>query len=303
MEDNHKLQRILVVDDDKTNLALLNSILSPDYSIIVARDGHEALARVTESLPDLILLDVLMPGMNGFDVIKCLKNDPATRRIPVIFITGLDSEADEEKGLKLGAVDYIAKPFKEAIVRTRIRNHMQILHQMNVIERLGLLDPLTDIANRRSFDEHLPREWRSAMREKQPLSLLMMDVDNFKIYNDTHGHPQGDVLLKHIARHIQTAAARRPRDIAARIGGEEFIVLCPDTDHAGALEVAEQLRSAVEQQRVLAFNRGLTAATISIGVATIVPTETDDIDAFVKLADERLYAAKAAGRNKVFGKS
>ncbi|MDR1854317.1 MAG: diguanylate cyclase [Azoarcus sp.] len=300
-KNEEKRQTLLVVDDEKSNLSLLNRILSPQYTILVARSGEEALARVRETIPDLILLDIVMPGMNGFEVIARLKDDPATRRVPVIFITGLDSAEDEERGLELGAVDYIGKPFKEAIVRARVKNHMQILHQMHVIERLGLLDPLTDIANRRSFDEHLPREWKSAAREHRPLSLLMMDVDNFKLYNDTHGHPQGDVLLKTIARLINSAAARRPRDICARIGGEEFAVLCPDTDHNGALDVAERIRHTVETTKVLSFDSKLTSATISIGVATVIPKDTDNMSEFVKLADERLYAAKSDGRNRVVG--
>jgi PleD family two-component response regulator len=132
--------------------------------------------------------------MDGFEVLRRLKDNPATQHIPVIFITGLDSDADEEKGLNLGALDYITKPFKEAIIRARVRTHMRLIHHMRLIERLGLLDPLTGLANRRSFDEHMAREWASAVREQHPISLLMMDVDKFKTYNDTYRRPQGDTL-------------------------------------------------------------------------------------------------------------
>ncbi|MDR2689087.1 MAG: diguanylate cyclase [Azoarcus sp.] len=297
--DSTAKQTILVVDDEKTNLALLHHILASDYNVIAAKSGQEALDRVATTLPDLILLDIVMPGMDGFDIIRKLKDNPDTRNIPVIFITALDSEADEEKGLELGALDYITKPFKEAIVRTRVRNHMQIVHQMRLIERLGLLDPLTAIANRRSFDEHMTREWGSALREHTPISLLMMDVDKFKTYNDTHGHPQGDVLLKALAKLI-AAAARRPRDIAARIGGEEFVILCPETDHVGALDIAEQLRAAVAAM-TLPAGQISTSTTISIGVVTHLPAEGDSPQAFIELADKRLYAAKTSGRNRVVG--
>ncbi|MDR1424072.1 MAG: diguanylate cyclase [Azoarcus sp.] len=294
-------QSILIVDDKKTNLALLNKILAPEYTILAARSGEEALKRLAENLPDLILLDTVMPGMDGFEVISRLKREPATQRIPVIFISGPNDAGDEEKSFNLGAVDYIGKPFKEVIVRARVRNHLQILRQMSVIERLGLLDPLTDIASRRSFDEHLPRVWESAVRERKPLALLMMDIDNFKAYNDTHGRPQGDVLLKRIACLIKSATAHHPLDICARIGGEEFVVLCPETDHVGALDIAEQLRLNVENMKVLSFDRKPTSATISIGVASVIPTNDDEMTSFIKLADERLYAAKTNGRNRIVG--
>ncbi|MDR3299542.1 MAG: diguanylate cyclase [Candidatus Accumulibacter sp.] len=293
-------QTILVVDDEKTNLVLLNRILAPDYTILTAKSGQEALDRAMTVSPDLILLDIIMPDMDGFEIIKRLKDNADTQNIPVIFITGLHNEADEEKGLSLGALDYIIKPFRNAIVRARVRNHMQLVRHLHLIERLGLVDPLTDIANRRSFDDHMSREWGGAMRECEPISLLMMDIDKFKVYNDTYGHPQGDALLKAFARHVE-AGARRPRDIAARIGGEEFVLLCPETDHAGALEIAEQLRAAVAAMTVPTVDKKPTTTTVSIGVATCRPTENDTPQAFIELADKRLYAAKTGGRNRVVG--
>jgi diguanylate cyclase (GGDEF)-like protein len=293
---------ILVVDDEKSNLLLLHHILTPDYTILTAKSGQEALDRIAAAPPDLILLDIIMPDMDGFEVIRRLKDNPDTRHIPVIFITGLDSDADEETGLNLGALDYITKPFKEAIVRARVRTHMRLIHHMRLIERLGLLDPLTGLANRRSFDESMAREWASAAREQTPISLLMMDVDKFKTYNDTYGHPQGDTLLKTLGGLIQSAA-RRPLDLAARIGGEEFVVLCPATTHPGALEIAEQLRAAVAAATVPTVNHVSTSATISIGVATLTPDANDSAQAFIELADKRLYAAKTGGRNRVIGES
>lgn len=302
IDPESRWKTILVVDDEKSNLLLLHHILTPDYTILTAKSGQEALDRVAATPPDLILLDIIMPDMDGFEVIRKLKNNPDTQHIPVIFITGLDSDADEEKGLNLGALDYITKPFKEAIIRARVRTHMRLIHHMRLIERLCLLDPLTELANRRSFDEHMAREWASAAREQHPISLLMMDVDKFKTYNDTYGHPQGDTLLKTLGGLLQSTA-RRPLDIAARVGGEEFVILCPATPHPGALEIAEQLRAIVAATTVFTGNQTPTSATISIGVATLTPSANDSIQAFIELADQRLYAAKTGGRNRVKGES
>jgi diguanylate cyclase (GGDEF)-like protein len=275
---------VLIVDDESLNLLLLNQILSPEYTVFTAKSGTEALSRVEHDSPDLILLDIMMPDMNGFDVLARLKENPVTKNIPVIIITGLTGEEDEEKGLLLGAVDYITKPFKNAIIRARVGTHIQILNHIRTIERLGLIDPLTNIANRRSFDDRLAMEWRRAIREKQIISFLMIDIDKFKNYNDTYGHPQGDVLLQNIAR-IFTIAARRPADIAARLGGEEFGVLLPNTTAVNALIIAERIRTDVEAMRVpTADGKIATTATISIGAATCVPVEGDSSKYFISKA-------------------
>jgi diguanylate cyclase (GGDEF)-like protein len=298
MEDNGKYN-ILVVDDEKSNLLVLNTMLSPDYTIFTAKSGEEALDRVAEAPPDLILLDIIMPGINGFEVLRRLKRSPDTRGIPVIIITGLQSEEDEEKGLVLGAVDYITKPFKNAIVIARVKTHIQVVHQIRMIERLGLVDFLTDIPNRRCFDDRMGIEWRRAVREKSPLAFLMIDVDKFKNYNDTWGHPQGDVLLKAIAR-VFSSAARRPGDLAARLGGEEFGILLPDTELEGALRIAEEIRSRIETLRVrTADGKTETTAAVSIGVVSLVPDKDMLISDFISAADRRLYAAKEQGRNRI----
>jgi diguanylate cyclase (GGDEF)-like protein len=297
MESNGKY-RVLVVDDEKSNLMVLHKILSPEYTIFTAKSGGEGLRRAAADRPDLILLDIIMPDMDGFEVLKKLKESPDTFNIPVVFITGLDTEADEERGLLLGAVDYITKPFKNAIVIARVKTHIQIVRQIRMIERLGLVDPLTDIPNRRCFDDRLRTEWKRAIRDKKPIAFMMMDVDKFKAYNDTYGHPQGDVLLKTIAG-IFASAARRPGDLAARLGGEEFGVLLPDTDLSGALEIAEDIRSRVESTRVPAAEGKITAATISIGVVSLVPSKADSIEDLIAQADRCLYTAKKTGRNRI----
>jgi diguanylate cyclase (GGDEF)-like protein len=194
-------------------------------------------------------------------------------------------------------VDYITKPFKNHIVQARVRTHIQIVRQMRTIEQLGLIDPLTGIANRRSFDDRIALEWRRAHREHKPLSCMMMDVDKFKVYNDTYGHPQGDTLLKELAK-IFTAAAKRAADLACRLGGEEFGVLLPETDLDSAVKTAEKIRVSVEALRVPAKD-GITQATISIGVVSMIPDDNMKAAEFIAKADKRLYAAKAGGRNRV----
>ncbi|MDR1966452.1 MAG: diguanylate cyclase [Synergistaceae bacterium] len=292
-------RKILVVDDEKSNLAVLNQILSMEYTVLTARSGEEALKRVEADSPDLILLDIIMPGMDGFQVLVKLKGADHTKNIPVIVITGLSGENNEERGFFLGAVDYITKPFKNAIVKARVRTHMMIVNQMRTIERLGLVDPLTDISNRRSFDDRIDVEWRRCTRENKPISFLMMDIDKFKTYNDTYGHPQGDILLQSMAK-LFCASARRPADIVARLGGEEFGILLPETTLDNALAIAEKIRQDVESLQIpTSDGQTMTSATISIGVASIIPGETDIIRNFIEKADEYLYAAKNSGRNRV----
>lgn len=265
----------------------------------MAKSGSAALKRAQSQKPDLILLDIMMPDMDGFEVLTELKSCDDTRHIPVIFITGLARVEDEEKGFLLGAVDYIVKPFKNSIVKARVRTHLRIVRQIRTIERLGMIDALTDIPNRRSFDQRLDQEWSRAMRDRAPLSLLMLDVDNFKIYNDTYGHPQGDVLLQSLAQ-VLTTTLQRPADFAARIGGEEFAVLLPATDLHGALAVAEDLRKNVEALQIPDVNNdSFTSVTISLGAASVIPDVSNPLSDFVSRADEALYAAKNSGRNRV----
>jgi diguanylate cyclase (GGDEF)-like protein len=290
---------VLIVDDERSNLVVLNKLLSDEYTVLTAKSGEEALRRAEEDMPDLILLDIIMPGMNGFDVLTSLKESPYTKNIPVIIITGLNSEDDEERGFFLGAVDYITKPFKNAIVLARVKTHIKIVHQMHTIEMLGLMDPLTGVPNRRSFDNHIDIEWRKSIRAQSPISFLMMDLDKFKTYNDTYGHPQGDALLRAVAN-IFSSSARRPADLVARLGGEEFGVLLPNTSLESSLAIAENIRSQVESLRVPTVDGELTNTTISIGLASIIPQEESSFKEFISTADENLYKAKSTGRNRIY---
>ena len=289
---------LLIVDDENTNLKVLSHILGPDYTIYTATNGVNAVQKAKELQPDLILLDILMPDMDGYQTLAAIKNSEEIHKIPVVFITGLDSVEDEEKGLSLDAADYITKPFSTPIVKLRVRNQIQIINQLRIIERLSMVDQLTGIANRRSFDSRLNVEWKLAIREQTALSLLMMDLDKFKILNDTYGHQQGDMVLKKVAE-IFTMSLRRPADFTARWGGEEFIILLPNTPLEGALDVAENIRTDIEKTPILFADGTVLRVTISIGVTSAYPEKSSSIDAFIANADKALYLAKDAGRNRV----
>ena len=297
MAETPKEFTILIVDSEIMNIRILDDILSPTYNLLISRNGMRALELAKEYKPDLILLDVLMPDMSGFEIIKILKDSEATGRIPVIFIAGLTSAEYEEKGFVLGAVDYIAKPFKKAIVKARVNTHIRIVDQMRTIERIGLIDPLTKISNRRGFENRLAVEWNRAIRERAQIGILMMDIDKFKNYNDSYGHQQGDRALKAFAD-ISSKALMRAVDFVARWGGEEFVILLSGTDIDGAAEVAERIRKNVETSVIPTDEGAETKITVSIGVNSVMPAADTSIDDFIKKADQALYKAKEAGRNR-----
>jgi len=281
------------------NLKVLTHILGSEYTIYTANNGASAIEKAKEYMPDLILLDILMPDMDGYTTLSELKKIKEVQKIPVIFITGLNSDEDEEKGLSLDSADYITKPFSTMIVKLRVRNQIQIVNQIRTIERLSMIDQLTNLPNRRSFDGRLNMEWKQAIREKTPISILMIDVDKFKNVNDNYGHQQGDIVLQTIASTFPRSF-RRPGDLAARWGGEEFVILLPNTQSEGAVDVAEKIRADIENT-LITGSGGLTLSiTVSIGVNSLIPEQSDSVDAFLSNADKALYAAKDAGRNKVF---
>ncbi len=300
---NKKSQKptILVVDDVPSNVQILAEVLSYMYRIKVASNGADALEIAQrEPQPDLILLDVMMPGMDGFDVCRRLKADMRTHNIPVIFATAKNSESDEELGLNLGAVDYITKPFVIPIAKARIRNHIRLKQQADLLESLSLLDALTDIPNRRRFDEALATEWARAKRDATPLSLIMIDIDHFKQYNDYYGHGAGDVCLQMVAAELAKGVVR-PGDLVARYGGEEFVVILPETDQEAAGQIAERLRERIEKLSIAhIYPKASSIVTISAGVATQSETsENLSAQMLHEAADKALYMAKAGGRNRV----
>jgi len=293
-----KENSLLIIDDEKVNLKILTHILSPEYTIYTATNGATGIKIAREYMPDLILLDILMPEMDGYETLSELKTFEKTRKIPVIFITGLDSEKDEEKGLALDAADYIIKPFSSLIVKLRVRSQIQMINQLRTIEYLSMHDQLTQLPNRRSFDERLSMEWNQAIREQTPISVLMTDLDKFKKFNDLYGHQQGDVVLQVVAK-VLPQSLRRPGDFVARWGGEEFAVLLPNTPLCGALESAERIRSEVEKADIPCADGSTLKITISIGVSSQMPTRDSSIVHLLSSADKALYDAKQAGRNSV----
>ncbi|PZN76786.1 MAG: diguanylate cyclase response regulator [Candidatus Methylumidiphilus alinenensis] len=293
---------ILVVDDAPVNVKVLTAALRQDYIIKVAVNGLDALASAkSEPYPDLILLDVMMPEMDGYEVLRLLKENPATSRIPVIFVTAKASAIDEEAGLNLGAIDYITKPISIPVTRARVRNHVALKLQADLLEELSLIDPLTQIPNRRQMDENLENEWKKALRSGKPLSILMIDIDYFKGYNDHYGHGAGDECLCRVAEALSNGVSRSG-DMVARYGGEEFAVILPETDLQSALLIAERLR-----QLVLGLNLPHAASrlemrvTVSIGCATMdSATGITKAAELLQKADSMLYQAKKMGRNQVY---
>lgn len=297
MNESEK-KTVLIIDDETSNIIALTGILTPEYDVFAAKNGNDAIQLAREQLPDLILLDVLMPDMDGYEVIAILKSSETTRSIPVIFISGLGSADAEEKGLFLGASDYISKPFNSSVVKLRVQNQIQFASQFNIVKALSLMDELTGAFNRRGFDSRLRLEWNRAMREHTPISIIMIDIDFFKKYNDEYGHLQGDRALKEVAAVLKNTL-KRPADFSARWGGEEFVALLPDTDLPGTLNVAEQLRKNIEDTPIPLDDGSITKVTASLGVNAVRLSPNSSVSDFLAGADEALYAAKASGRNRV----
>ncbi len=292
-------QRVLAVDDEKSNLKVLSELLQNDANISLAKDGAQALRKAIELQPDLILLDIMMPDMSGFEVIRLLKQDPLTSHIPVIFITALNDVLNEEKGLELGACDYISKPFNSAVCKARVRLHLRLARQQTLLERLAKVDPLTSIGNRRKYDEVFEREFKVSSRAQTPFSLAMIDIDHFKSYNDQYGHVYGDAALKKVAGLIESNL-RRPRDFVARFGGEEFVAILPDTSAEQARLAMENCRRAVAEFALEANVDGVDSRlTISIGGTTCIPEPGIQANHLLTEADSMLYQAKKLGRNQI----
>lgn len=294
----HPRPTVLIVDDDRVNRSVLAELLHPECRVILAKDGASALARLDEDLDvDLILLDVSMPQMDGYEVLRRLRADAHRTHLAVIFITASADAADEERGLSLGALDYLSKPIQPAIVRARVRNHLRLVAQRKELERLAERDGLTGIANRRRFDQAFELAWRRAARLDEALGLAMIDVDHFKQYNDHHGHGAGDEALREIAQCL-TNATRRPYDLAARYGGEEFVLLLP-----GVVELKrclDELRDEVAALR-LEHATSPTAPFVTVSGGGVLARVRGEFRPTLLLeqADALLYEAKRQGRNRV----
>lgn len=298
-----KKSKILIVDDHPINIQVLYQAFSADYDVCMAISGKQALDVSHSQHPDLILLDVEMPDMNGFEVCEKLKASADTWDIPIIFVTAHIDEETETRCFNEGAVDFISKPINRNTVRARVKTHLLLKSQSDLLRQLVYLDGLTKVHNRRYFDERLEIEWKLANRNQTPLSLIMIDVDFFKKYNDLYGHQAGDNCLQQVAK-IISDTLKRPTDLVARYGGEEFVCLLPDTLLTGAMSIAEDIRV-----RILAHNIPHVGSTIypfvsiSLGVCCKEAPSVGMAATFLHQADIQLYLAKDKGRNQTSGRS
>ncbi|PTS93470.1 diguanylate cyclase response regulator [Pseudomonas sp. HMWF006] len=291
--------KLLLVDDQATNIRILHELFRENCDVFMATSGQQAIEMCQDQAPDLILLDVVMDGIDGHEVCRRLKANPETQNIPIIFITGNQQEADEIQGFELGAVDFISKPVNPTIVKARVRTHLTLKLQNDLLRSMALMDGLTGVANRRKFDQEISADWRQCFREQKPLSLILVDVDFFKRYNDHYGHQAGDSCLISIAQAL-SECVKRPYDLVARYGGEEFACVLPKTDHMGAFEIAERMLAHVRALRIDHVASDLDCVvTISLGVATVTPMGDLELNGLINEADKRLYEAKESGRARV----
>jgi diguanylate cyclase (GGDEF)-like protein len=292
--------RLLIVDDQPLNIRLFHQIFHADHEVFFATSGEDALVFCQTTLPDLILLDVVMPGLNGYEVCRRLKLNSRTRDVPVVFVTAQSDATEEEDGLAAGAVDFIAKSASAKVIRARVGTLITLKRQSDLLRQLARVDGLTGLANRRHFDETLTSEWRRCRRSGTPLSLILIDLDHFKLFNDRYGHPAGDSCLKLVSACLQ-AGFTRSHDLVARYGGEEFVCVMPETLLEGAEAKARSLEKSVRALRIphesSAVPEGIV--TISLGVAVAVPSVGDECAELILRADRSLYMAKDAGRGQV----
>ncbi|MBD2305024.1 diguanylate cyclase [Chroococcidiopsis sp. FACHB-1243] len=318
---------ILIIDDNPTNLGVVvDRLEASGFVVLVARDGESGIKRTKFARPHLVLLDVLMPGTDGFEICRRLKADVTTKDIPVIFMTALSSTEDKVKGFAIGAVDFITKPIHREELLARVTTHLRIqaltqqLQRQNQqlqqqawelkqaqeaaevayreLQRLANLDSLTQIANRRRFDEYLNLEWRRMLREQTPLSLILCDIDYFKHYNDCYGHQAGDDCLRQIAQAI-ARTLNRPGDLVARYGGEEFAIILSNTPVLGAVQIAELVLAGIAQLKIPhAQSEVSTHVTVSLGISSQIPQANCLPHILITAADRALYHAKKVGRDR-----
>ena len=312
---------ILIVDDDRAMRLLLRMAMEEEgYTVIEAKDGEQCLVEFVRHQPQVVLLDAVMPGMDGFTCCQQLRQRPEAQEVPVLMITVLDDSDSVDRAFEAGATDYVTKPIHWPVLCQRVRRllnaywaTMQLQAQIereraltvqleaanSELKRLAMIDGLTGIANRRYFDEVLDREWRRAVRDRLPFSLLLCDVDCFKLYNDTCGHVMGDRCLEKVAT-ILAQSVQRPADLIARYGGEEFVMIMPNTPMLGARQIAERIQVGLAQAAIPHPQSSVgSAVTLSIGLLCVVPERDWSATEALKRVDQMLYRAKTAGRNQI----
>ncbi len=289
------MKRLLLVDDDVESLAVARARLADDgIEISCATGGRTGLEAAKSQHPDLILLDLDMPDMNGFDVCRIMKADPELCMIPVLFLSGSGTPGDKVRGLDLGAVDYITKPFDDFELKARVRAAIRTKLLQDLLIEHAHIDPLTGLPNRRALMDRLQMEWARMQRYGGELSFIMADIDYFKRVNDTYGHSIGDKVLQEVAKTI--ARQCRESDLPARYGGEEFAVVVPNETVSGAAQLADRCRQEIEKVNLPAKGDPIRP-TVSFGVADAAGVPSAEL--LAARADQALYAAKAAGRDRV----
>jgi len=325
---------VLVIDDNPTNLDVVSRYLTKaGAKVLPVKDGESGLDLAIKRKPDIILLDILMPGLDGYETCCRLKANKETKDIPIIFMSALSETVNKIKGFDIGGVDYVTKPFQIEEVLARVEAHLALFRMRKKLEaqnlrlqqevakrkrieevlrkttaelemanrelhQLARLDGLTQIANRRQFDDYLTQEWWRYVRSKLPLSLILCDIDHFKWYNDIYGHQSGDDCLKQVAQKIRHVV-RRTTDLVARYGGEEFAVILPDTNMDGAINVARDIQKAVYDLQIPHSRSESGYVTLSLGVACLIPGSRQSSEELIAAADRALYEAKEKGRNRV----
>lgn len=290
--------KILVIDDSPMQAQFLSSILQADYEVTVCCTAEAGLEAAKKGSFSLILLDVVMPGMDGFTLLQELKNIEEIRYIPVILVTSLSNTQYEERGLTMGAVDYVTKPFSPAVIKSRVNTHIQLYHYQTRFRRQAMVDELTGVANRRRYEEEYRARWREAVRFGLPISVCMFDIDKFKLYNDTFGHPAGDQVIAAVAKTVD-GYFQRSTDLFARYGGEEFVALFLGSVGRTAFEFLKTVRQAVEDLHMPHQSPVSPWVTVSVGGVTMIPTPQTSPKDCLEWADTMLYHAKDSGRNTV----
>jgi diguanylate cyclase (GGDEF)-like protein len=297
-EESAEMEKILIVDDSAVQAAQLKGILTDEYDVSVAQTAEDGLRRASSESYSLILLDVVMPGMDGFTLLKKLQEEIITQNVPVILITSLSDVENEQYGLVLGAVDYITKPFHAPIVKARVNTHIKLYNYRRQVEQQSMTDQLTGIANRRRYERYSIAKWHEAARLQVPFSICMFDIDKFKIYNDTFGHPAGDKVIAAVAKTV-SARLQRGTDFFARYGGEEFVAISTGDSSEKFFAHLKKIRQAVEALHIPHDPSVSKWVTISAGGVTALPTMESTYASYLKIADTMLYDAKKHGRNQV----
>ena len=292
------MEKILIVDDSLLQATQLKAIIEDEYDVTIAQTAEDGLRRASDEDFSLILLDVVMPEMDGFTLLKKLQEEIITQNVPVILITSLADAVNEQHGLILGAVDYITKPYIPLIVKARVNTHVKLYQYRRQIEEQSMTDQLTGVANRRRYDRYSLTKWNEAARLHVPFSICMFDIDHFKMYNDTFGHPAGDKVIAAIAKTI-FSHLKRSTDFVARYGGEEFVAISMGDPSKKLFEHLKKIRQAIEDLRIPHNPTASEWVTVSVGGVTVIPETGSSYDVYLKIADTMLYDAKKHGRNRV----